>query len=210
MRTLSLRSLFVVLTSLGVLTAVACSSQEALPPPGPGNAGGAGGQTSDDSAALAAELCPGACDTAKTCYAALDLGACKAQCGEELAGRGYFVREFAVPYFQKLNEIDEDKSCGVTESFVPWGRQPPTYDNVPEVAQAEILNECSAPYQACTGSSFAIGCFLGFYIFNETRRDAIRPCFGLACWEMDNCMGSNQPDGAPWVAIPPHDGGFLH
>jgi hypothetical protein len=94
MRTQALRSLFITLIALGAF--LSCSSQETLPPPGAGNAGGSGGQGGDDSAALAAELCPGACDTAKTCYAELDLNACKAQCGEELAGRGYFIREFAV------------------------------------------------------------------------------------------------------------------
>lgn len=206
MRTHALRSLLI---TLGALIALSCSSQEALPPPGAGNAGGSGGQGGDDTAALAAELCPGACDTAKTCYAPLDLDACKAQCGEELAGRGYFIREFAVPYFQKMNEIDEDKSCATSESRLPWGSQPPTYDNVPVVAQPDVLKECSAPFEVCSGVSYAASCFIGFYVFNEARRDVIRSCFGLSCVGLNDCMADNQPEGAPWVAIPPHGSSFF-
>jgi hypothetical protein len=206
MRAQPLRNLLIAiaLTIVGALLA-ACS--ETAPPSG--GVGGAGGQGGGDSSALAAELCPGACDTAKTCYVPLDLDACKAQCAEELAGRGYFIQEFAEPFFRKMKELDADANCAVTKGLVPWGPQPPTYDNVPDVAQPEVLAECSAPNRACSEGSFAASCFVLFYVFNEERRDALRSCFKLACYEMNNCMGDNQPAGCPWVAAPECKAGFF-
>jgi hypothetical protein len=97
----------------------------------------------------------------------------------------------------------------VTESLLPWGPQLPNRDNVPEVAQPEVLKECATPFEACADASFAAVCFISFYVFNETRRDAMRSCFGLSCVGLNDCMDDNLLKGAPWVAIPPHEGGFF-
>jgi hypothetical protein len=176
----------------------------------PAGTSGAGGGTSTSGTGgtggdLAAEVCPGACATAKTCMLdRLELAACEAQCALELAGSGYLVQEIAVQYFQSLLDAGQDTDCEWTR-FGKWMLDPtnlPAYELT--LAEPAVLSECVDVTYPCWGPPIEYheeGCFMNLYRHNEARRNEVRTCFAVSCMELSECMCLKQPPGHPWIAV---------
>ncbi len=170
---------------------------------GAGGSGGSGGTSS-----LAQQLCPDACKTVKTCYAALDTSACQAQCGKELGGGGYLIPEFAKEYFQKLKEVGTDTSCTVTH-LEAWNPPGQTYDA--GVNEPAVLKQCVDNTLKCAGGAPADNaCFVGYYIFNTSYRDKMSACFKLSCPTQGSCLCDAAVPWLAWVAIPRDPNDFIH
>lgn len=185
---------------LGALLLAACSKNS-----GDRSTGGSGGTGS-----LAQQLCPDACKTVKTCYAALDTGACETQCGKELGGDGYLIPEFAKEYFQKLKDVGTDKSCTVTH-LEAWS--PPPGENV----DADVMQDPSATKPCvdavtnCTGKTpRADVCFLAYYIYNTPYREKMKPCYALSCAAEGSCLCDAAVPWLAWDGIPRDPNDFVH
>lgn len=177
---------------LAALLLVACSKNESS-----GNSASGGG--SGGTSSLAEELCPDACKTVKTCYAALDSAACEAQCGKELAGNGYLIPEFAKEYFQKLKDIGTDPNCKVT-NLETWILDE---DAGAGVNDPNAMKTCIDGITKCTGSApTGNTCFISYYIYNTQIRKNISACYDLDCASQSSCACDATVPWRAWVAIP--------
>ena len=188
---------------LGSASALGCRSDD----------GGPAGTTTQttSSTTVPYELCPQACATAKTCRTMLDLSACEAQCHKELEGTGTLITESALDYFQHLHDTNDDSSCTIT-SWNLWLADPFNLDAFSlHVAEPAVLDGCVQALAPCGDVDVRIvqsGCFSMYYRYAAERRADARTCFAVPCHnpgqlDRTSCMCSKQPEGEPWLGMPP-------
>jgi hypothetical protein len=160
-----------------------------------------------------AKVCPGACETVRTCVAETDVNACEAQCAKELAGNGYLIPYVALPMFVALRDTKPDYACFNMSGGHIWEE---LQWSVTE--DKDQFEECRAAmirfYGGDDNEGFSHYCYEVFYILNQPIRDTMRPCFdsSVPMDEIRKCIESHyptKPSTTPWIAgVPRSDSGI--
>ena len=198
-----------LLSLLGNVSA-GCSETSSSPPPS---------QTNDAATDVAIDpnverVCPGACETVRTCVAETDVNACEAQCAKELTGTGYLIPYLALPFFESLRDTKPQYACVHLDGNDTWEKM-----HWEVTKDKDQFEECRAAmiryYGGDDNEGFSHYCYEGFYILNQPIRDTIRPCFATSvpANEIRTCVESHDPRqrGAPppWIAgVPRSDSGI--
>jgi hypothetical protein len=193
---------------LAGLAAAGCRGDEVGVAAGAG-ATGAGGNGVD--AGLAAEICPKACATAKSCMQArlADVSACETQCAAEISGAGYLIPEIAVQFFEALHDHDADPDCTWT-LFGAWRLDPLHPESFHlDLDEPALITECADSLHACYElpvPETQEACFLEYYRYNAVTRASIHDCWTEPCFTQDgnvraDCLCAKQAIGQPWIAV---------
>jgi hypothetical protein len=141
----------------------------------------------------------------------VDPAACEKQCLLEVTGQGYLIPEIAIDFFTTLggdpaavdpSYKDVHRCYWFSNYSSKWGASFPPKNKYATLKDQGVLKECVENRFKCNGESsketHSYFCIIEYYKYNQWKREEIKPCYAMGCWEMKGCVDGRQIPDHPW------------